>query len=115
VEWHCQVITVESNYVKLLSVSLRRILHMLPDEAPAVMAEDIAGCKRNSYTEECSSTCGRVYGILNVATGVTNLEVLTVLHVVVVRIFESRNSFGVNYGSQIPAYCNISSYVITTS
>ena len=113
------VVTVASSYVKLLSVLLRRIIHLLHDEAPAVMAEDLAGCKRNSYTKECSSTCGNVYGFLNVATGVTNLKVLVLLHVVVDGTIESRNSFGVNYGSLIPAYCNISlpisSYVITTS
>jgi hypothetical protein len=57
-------------------------------------------------------------GFLNVATGITNLAVIIMLHVVVVGTSESRNSFGVNDGSLIPAYCNISwpisSYVITT-
>jgi len=61
-EWHCLVVTVDSRYVKLLSVPQHRIINLLPDETPAVMAEDVAGCKTNSHTKDCSSTWDRVYG-----------------------------------------------------
>jgi len=62
-EWYYLVIIVDSSYMKLLSVTLRWILHLLPDETPAVMAEDIAWCKRCSYIKECLSTWDLVYGI----------------------------------------------------
>ena len=118
-EWHCLAVAIDSSYVKPLSVPLRRILRLLPDEAPALLVEKAAGCKRNSYTKECSGTWVVCTGFVNVATGVTNLAVFIMLHVVLDGTFESRNSFGVNYGSLIPAYCNISrpisSYVITTT